>query len=107
MKCRRAEPPDLNRLRAITVAAKAHWGHDLAWSRAGSLDHDVEPSLPVATAGRQHDVPVGSEIHGLLLVFAGGEVDGVVEPDSDEWRDVRSTVAPNSRDPEQLGTLRV
>ena len=31
MKIRPAEAGDVERLREITVAAKAHWGHDLAW----------------------------------------------------------------------------
>ena len=31
MRVRAAERADLERLREITVAAKAHWGHDLAW----------------------------------------------------------------------------
>jgi GNAT superfamily N-acetyltransferase len=31
MRIRRAEPGDVERLDEITVAAKAHWGHDLSW----------------------------------------------------------------------------
>src|SRR5207248_2544482 len=70
-----------------------------------ALDHDVEPSLPLVATGRQDHVLVGSQVRGLLLAGAGGEVDGVIEPDSDEWRDMRSTVGPDGRDPEQLGLL--
>jgi N-acetylglutamate synthase-like GNAT family acetyltransferase len=31
MRTRKAEKSDVERLHAITVAAKAHWGHDLSW----------------------------------------------------------------------------
>src|SRR5205823_13774407 len=50
-------------------------------------------------------VRVGSQVRGLLLAGAGGEIDGVIEPDSDEWRDMRSSVGADGRDPEQLGLL--
>src|SRR6266496_2873572 len=70
-----------------------------------ALDHDVEPSLPLVAAGRQDHVLVGSQVHGLLLAGAGGEIDRVIEPDSDQWRDMRSTVGPDGRDPKQLGVL--
>jgi len=32
-------------------------------------------------------------------------MDGVIEPDRDEWRDMWSTVRSDGRDPEQLGLL--
>jgi hypothetical protein len=70
-----------------------------------ALDHDVEPSLPLVATGRQDHVLVGSQVDGLLLAGASGETDGVIKPDSDEWRDMRSTVGPDGRDPEQLGIL--
>jgi hypothetical protein len=70
-----------------------------------ALDDDVEPSFPLVAAGRQDHVLVGSQVYRLLLAGTGGEIDGVIEPDSDEWRDMRSTVGPDGRDPEQLGVL--
>jgi GNAT superfamily N-acetyltransferase len=50
MRCRRAEPRDVDRLRAITVAAKAHWGHDLAWVEGWVAAGDF-PRVAVARGG--------------------------------------------------------
>src|ERR1017187_2554446 len=67
-----------------------------------SLDHHVEALRPRVAPGRQHDVTVDPEVHGLLLGLSGGEVNGVVEPHGDQRGDMGSTVGPHRRDPEQL-----
>src|SRR5262249_11795400 len=66
---------------------------------------DVEPFLPLVAAGREDHASIGSEVDGLLLVRARGEVEGLVQPDGDERRDMRPTVGSHGRDPEQLGLL--
>src|SRR2546430_6958527 len=56
------------------------------------FDYDVESAVPSITTGRQHHVRIDLEVNGLLLGLTGREVDRVVDPDRDEWRDMRSAV---------------
>jgi GNAT superfamily N-acetyltransferase len=44
---RLAEPRDVDRLRCVTIAAKAHWGHDLEWVRSWVAAGDF-PGVAVA-----------------------------------------------------------
>jgi hypothetical protein len=70
---------------------------------SGAFDDDVGSVFPLVAPGRQDDVCVVCEVDGFLLARAGAEVDRVVEPDRYEWRRVRSAVAADGRDPEELG----
>jgi hypothetical protein len=70
-----------------------------------TLDHNVKPPFPLVAAGREEHVPIASQVDGLLFVRAGGEVDGILQPNGHEGRDVGATVGSDRRDPEQLGLL--
>ena len=81
MKLRRAEHGDVERLRAITVAAKAHWGHDLEW---------VESWV---AAGDFAQVAVGrgeawlAELYGDVAGWSALQTDGDVAWLEDLWVD--------------------
>jgi hypothetical protein len=51
------------------------------------------------------DSRLSPSIHRLRhqLTPASREIDRIIEPDSHEWRYMRSAVRSNGRDPEQLG----
>lgn len=70
-----------------------------------TLDNDVQALLPLVAAGRKDDVPVASQIDGLLFARAGGKVDGIVQPNSRERGDMGSTIGSDRRNPGQLGLL--
>src|SRR5207253_9790694 len=65
----------------------------------------IEPGLPRIAAGQQNHVRVSTQVRGLLLGGASGEVNGTVEPYGNERGNVGSTVGPDGRDPEQLGSF--
>src|SRR5260221_11543370 len=70
-----------------------------------ALDHDVQPVLPVVAAGYEDHVRVAAQVDRLLLARAGGEVNGAVEPDGNQRRDVRPSVCADRANPEELGRL--
>jgi hypothetical protein len=65
-----------------------------------ALNHDVYSCVPVIAAGCQNYVRIATQVDTLLLGRAGAEVDGFVEPDGNERRNVRPTIGPDGRDPE-------
>ena len=74
----------------------------------GDLDgvafyHDIQPGVPVVAAGGQDHVRVAAQVGGLLLALTGGEMNDPVKPHGNQRRDVRPTIGPDRRDPEQLG----
>jgi hypothetical protein len=69
------------------------------------LADTVESLLPLAAAGREHDLLVPGQVDRLLLGCTGAEVETVVGPHRHQRRDVRPSVTANRRDPEQLGGL--
>ncbi len=46
---------------------------------------------------------VPTKVHGLLFSVTCAEVDGPIEPHSNERSDMRATISPYSHDPEKLG----
>src|SRR5262245_2566345 len=68
-----------------------------------ALDHDVEPLLHAVASGGEDAVRVLPDVGGLLLVRAGAEEGGVVEPDGVERGDVWSPVRADGRDPVHAG----
>jgi GNAT superfamily N-acetyltransferase len=72
MRCRRAEPRDVGRLRKITVAAKAHWGHDLAWVERWVSAGDF-PGVAVAR-GEARLIEVDGAVAGWSALQARGDV---------------------------------
>ena len=56
-----------------------------------AFDDEVQPVESVAT-GREDAMRVAREILGFALVWAGAEVQGAVQPDSQQRRDVWTTV---------------
>jgi GNAT superfamily N-acetyltransferase len=72
MRCRRAARRDVGRLREITVAAKAHWGHDLAWVERWVSGGDF-PGVAVAR-GEARLVEVDGAIAGWSALQARGDV---------------------------------
>jgi len=72
MRCRRAEPRDVDRLREITVAAKAHWGHDLAWVESWVAAGDF-PGVAVAR-GEARLVEVDAVVAGWSALQERGDV---------------------------------
>src|SRR5258708_39806857 len=64
--------------------------HRVVGDRNGvALDHDVQPVLPVGAAGYEDHARVAAQVERLLLAWAGGEVNGAVEPDGNQRRDGR------------------
>src|SRR3954469_17335952 len=45
VRIREAWPEELERLRAIAVAAKAHWGYELSWVEEWAAKGDFEPKI--------------------------------------------------------------
>src|SRR3954471_20133452 len=45
VRIREAWPEELERLREIAVAAKAHWGYELSWVEGGAGKGDFEPKI--------------------------------------------------------------
>lgn len=70
-----------------------------------TLDHDVEPVVPVIAVGREDDPAVAAEIDLLLLPHSGSETERPVRPHGDEGCGVGATVGPHGRHPEQLRPL--
>lgn len=56
-----------------------------------AFDDEVQPVESVAT-GREDAMRVAREILGFALAWAGAEVQGAVQPDSQQRRDMRTTV---------------
>jgi hypothetical protein len=80
--------------------------HLLVGHRDGvAFDDDVDAGLPGVTARRQDHVRMSVNVGGFLLVGSGTEMEGIVGPHGDERSDVRSAVASNCADPEQLSGL--
>ncbi len=68
-------------------------------SRSSPRPRPRRRSAPEHVAPGRHDArPVLAEVPRLALIVAGTEVERVVEPNGDQWRDVRSAVlaAPSS-----------
>jgi GNAT superfamily N-acetyltransferase len=72
MRLRRAEYGDVERLREITVAAKAHWGHDLAWVERWVAAGDF-PAVAVAR-GEARLAEVDGAVAGWSALQPRGEV---------------------------------
>jgi GNAT superfamily N-acetyltransferase len=64
--------PDLERLRQITIAAKAHWGHDLGWVESWVAAGDF-PGVAVRR-GEAYLVEVDGTVAGWAAVQPRGEV---------------------------------
>ena len=73
VRIRAADPGEGERLREIAVAAKSHWGYDVAWVRRWAAEGDFSPA-----ALRARDVWV-AEANGRTVGWAalirGGEPD--------------------------------
>src|SRR5437763_222091 len=89
-------PPRFRQMDQQLLVSDAH---------GGAFDDDIEPGLPRVVAGREHAVRVSREVHALLFLGAGAEVERTVDPDGRQWRDMRPPVGPNCRNPEQLGAI--
>ena len=59
--------------------------------RSLTFDYDVLPVEPVA-AGREDATRVARQVPGLALVWAGAEIQGSVQPDSQQRGDMRAPV---------------
>jgi hypothetical protein len=70
-----------------------------------ALDDNVDPSIPGVAARHQDDVAGAAQIDSFLLGGTSAEVDRSVEPDSNEWCDVWSTVRADCADPEQFSSF--
>src|SRR5690606_9886899 len=82
-----------------------HEGAPIGDPLGPALDDHVEPAAPVVAPGGDGDVRVGREVHGLLLVWAGAEVQAPGVPHGDERGDVGAAVAADRRQPGELGLL--
>src|SRR5579863_9475879 len=69
-------------------------GEDVGGGHANrfALDRDVEASVPVVTTREQDHARVVLQVHDLLLIVAGTEVQGLPVPHRDQWCDVRSSI---------------
>jgi N-acetylglutamate synthase-like GNAT family acetyltransferase len=72
MKTRKAERRDISRLDEITVAAKAHWGHDLSWVRQWVAAGDF--ARVAVTRGQAWLAEIDGTIAGWSALQLRGEV---------------------------------
>jgi GNAT superfamily N-acetyltransferase len=81
VRLRPAELRDVERLRQITIAAKAHWGHDLDWVERWVADGDF-PGRAV-----QRDQAFLVEVDGVVAGWSAVEQRGEVAWLEDLWVD--------------------
>src|ERR1039457_6935212 len=74
-------------------------------SRSYSLDHDVQAFVPTITTRREDHLVMVAKIHGLLFVRSSREIESVVGPYADEWRDVSTTISAYRGYPKELCIL--
>src|SRR5215204_828216 len=67
-----------------------------------AFDHEVHPFVQRVAPGHQDAVRVAGDVLGLLLLRTRAEVQGVVQPEGQQRRDVRPSVGAYRRHPEQL-----
>jgi GNAT superfamily N-acetyltransferase len=72
MRLRRAERGDVERLRQIAVAAKSHWGHDLAWVESWVTAGDF-PGVAV-DRGEAWLAELDGAVAGWSALQPGGDV---------------------------------
>src|SRR4051812_50229558 len=81
VRIREAWPEELERLREIAVAAKAHWGYELSWVEEWAAKGDFEPKIlgeRLVYVAESQGEPIGWA--GLIPRGAAGRVAGGRSP---------------------------
>jgi GNAT superfamily N-acetyltransferase len=81
MRQRTAEQADVERLDEITIAAKAHWGHDLAWVKQWVAAGDFARVAVARDEGRL------VEVEGVIAGWSALQLRGEVAWLEDLWVD--------------------